>query len=82
MLVVYVMTRILKLVRSNVDPAMYYKTDGQLVCQLGPFAKGIERYTVDEESVAELQKQGAEVLLPYRRDSCWTRSYLVGLIRE
>ena len=38
------------------------------------------QYTVDEESVEELQKQGAEVLLPYRRASCWTRSYIVVLI--
>ena len=60
-------------------PAVYYKTDGQLECQLGPYANGIERYTVDQEAVDALLEQGEEVLMPYRRDSCWTKSYIIVL---
>ena len=79
MLVIYVMTKLLNMKRSDVDPAVYYKTDGQLECQYGPYANGVERYTVDQEAVDALLEQGEEVVLPYRRDSCWTKSYLIVL---
>ena len=77
MLLIYVMVDILRLKRSAVDPALYYKTDGEITCDVGPFAKGVSRYTVDEESVAQLKADGQESLMPYRRDSCWTKNYLL-----